>query len=95
LLRLARQLNRGKLNATFGAYSTVKLLFPTAELNIDHDWAFKHYTFDWTLDPKAGGVQIRDLGNGLYIYHQGDDGSWKIATTSGTVASLSRKATKT
>ena len=57
----------------------MKLVFPTAELNINHDWAFKHYTFDWTLGPKAGGDQIRDLGNGLYIYHQEGDGSWKIA----------------
>ncbi len=70
---------RAWFNATFGAYSTVKLEFPTAEITIDHDWAFKHYTFDWTLDPKAGGDQIRDRGNGLYIYHREDDGSWKIA----------------
>jgi ketosteroid isomerase-like protein len=66
-------------NATFGAYSTVKLVFPTADVTIDRDWAFKQYTFDWTLDPKAGGDQVRDLGSGLYIYHLGDDGSWKVA----------------
>ena len=70
---------RAWFNATFGAYSTVKLIFPTAEITIDHDWAFKHYTFDWTLDSKAGGDRIRDQGNGLYIYHRQDDGSWKIA----------------
>lgn len=66
-------------NATFGAFSTAKLVFPTTELNIDHEWAFKHYTYDWTLDPKAGGDQIGDRGDGLYIYRREGDGSWKIA----------------
>ena len=71
---------RAWFNATFAAYSTVKLVFPTAEITIDRDWAFKHYTFDWTLDP------ISTIGR--------TTGRGKLPTISGTATSLSPEVTK-
>ena len=70
---------RDWFNAIFGVFSIAELVFPTTEVNIDHDWAMRHYTYDWTLEPVAGGDSIRDKGDGLYIYHRGGDGEWRIA----------------
>ncbi len=63
----------------FGAFSIESIEFPTIELVIDRNWAFQHYTYDWTVVPDAGGDSIRDKGDGMYIYHREGDGSWKIA----------------
>ena len=70
---------RDWFNAIFGVFSIAELVFPTTEVNIDHDWAMRHYTYDWTLEPVAGGDSIRDKGDGLYIYHRGSDGEWRIS----------------
>jgi ketosteroid isomerase-like protein len=64
---------------TFGAFSIAELEFPTTELHIGRDLAVRHYTYDWTLTPDAGGEPIRDLGDGLYVYERQTDGSWLIS----------------
>lgn len=70
---------RAWFNATFSAFRIASLEFPETEVRIDRDWAIRHYTYDWTLEPRAGGESIRDRGNGLYVYHRESDGSWKVA----------------
>ena len=65
-------------NGIFGSFSIAALVSLTTEVNIDHNWAFRHYTYDWALAPRAGGDAIRDRGDGLYIYHRDSDGEWKI-----------------
>lgn len=64
---------------TFGAFSITELEFPTTELHLDDDWAVKHYTYEWTLSPDAGGDPVRDRGDGIYVYERQGDGSWKVA----------------
>ena len=63
----------------FGNFTIQKLEFPSTTLHVDRDWAFKHYTYDWTVVPDASGAQIRDRGNGMYVYQRLSDGSWRVA----------------
>jgi uncharacterized protein (TIGR02246 family) len=63
----------------FNNFTIQSLEFPSTSLEVDRDWAFKHYTYDWTVVPDSGGAAIRDRGNGMYVYRRGADGSWRVA----------------
>ncbi len=66
---------RSWFETTFDAFSIERLEFPTTELHIDRDWAFRHYTYDWAPVPDAGGDPIEDRGDGMYVYPRQADGS--------------------
>jgi ketosteroid isomerase-like protein len=63
----------------FGHFTIQNLEFPSTTLEVDRDWAFKHYTYDWTVVPDSGGTPIRDRGNGMYVYQRLPDGTWRVA----------------
>lgn len=65
--------------AFFNGFTIQNLEFPSTTLEVDRDWAFKHYTYDWTVVSASGGNPIRDRGNGMYIYRRLPDGSWRVA----------------
>ena len=63
----------------FKHFTIQNLEFPSTTLEVDRDWAFKHYTYDWTVVPGSGGPPIRDRGNGMYVYQRLPNGSWRVA----------------
>jgi uncharacterized protein (TIGR02246 family) len=51
----------------------------TIELVVSGDWAFRRYTYELTLTPKAGGEAAREEGHGMHLLQRQGDGSWKFA----------------
>ncbi len=51
----------------------------TTELVVSGDWAFRRYSYNITLTPKAGGDAINMQGHGIHILHLETDGSWCVA----------------
>jgi ketosteroid isomerase-like protein len=42
------------------------------------DRVLNHYSYEWTVTPKAGGDPMVGCGHGLRIFRLQADGSWKI-----------------
>jgi ketosteroid isomerase-like protein len=42
------------------------------------DLAFNHYSYEWTVTPKAGGESMVGCGHGLRILKLQPDDTWKI-----------------
>ncbi len=42
------------------------------------DLAFNHYSYEWTVTPKAGGEPMMGCGHGLRILKLQPDDTWKI-----------------
>ncbi len=53
--------------------------YTASDIVVAGDWAFEHFSGDWTLTPKAGGEPIAETLKGIHIYQRQADGSWKIA----------------
>jgi len=53
--------------------------YTASDIVVAGDWAFEHFSGDWTLTPKAGGEPIAETFKGIHIYQRQPDGSWKIA----------------
>ena len=48
------------------------------QLILAGDHAIHHYSFTWTVTPKAGGEPVVEQGQGIHILRREQDGSWKI-----------------
>jgi len=53
--------------------------YTSSDIVVAGDWAFEHFSGNWTLTPKAGGESIAETFKGIHIYQRQADGSWKIA----------------
>ena len=53
--------------------------YTASDIVVAGDWAFEHFSGNWTLTPKAGGEPIAETFKGIHIYQRQADGSWKIA----------------
>ncbi len=47
-------------------------------LNLAGNLAFNHYSYEWTVIPKAGGEPMMGCGHGLRILKLQPDDTWKI-----------------
>jgi ketosteroid isomerase-like protein len=70
----ARHLLRG-----FFDQFTVAVHSSTGEVVVSGDWAFRRYSYELTLTPRAGGASSSNTGHGIHILRRQDDGSWKVA----------------
>ncbi len=53
--------------------------YTASDIVVAGDWAFEHFSGNWTLTPNAGGEPIAETFKGIHIYQRQADGSWKIA----------------
>jgi len=51
----------------------------SVEFVVSGEWAFERYTYVAVDTPRDGGDAYTDTGNGINIYHLGDDGIWRVA----------------
>lgn len=51
----------------------------SVEFVVAGDWAYERYTYTVVDTPKGGTESYTDTGNGMNIYHLGDDGVWRVA----------------
>ncbi len=58
---------------------TIQGAYTSSDIVVAGDWAFEHFSGNWTLTPKAGGEPIAETLKGIHIYQRQADGSWKIA----------------
>ena len=58
---------------------TIQADYTSSDIVVAGDWAFEHFSGNWTLTPKAGGEPIAETFKGIHIYQRQADGSWKIA----------------
>ena len=49
------------------------------EVVVAGGWAFRRGTFDWTLEARDSGEQLRPRSKFLQIWERQDDGSWRVA----------------
>ncbi len=57
----------------------VQGVYTSSDIVVAGDWAFEHFSGNWTLTPKARGESIAETFKGIHIYQRQADGSWKIA----------------
>ncbi len=69
----AHQLYRGFFEPYNFAFDSV-----TKNIVVAGDWAFRRYSYDITLTPKAGGDVIKMQGHGIHMFRLQDDGSWCV-----------------
>jgi ketosteroid isomerase-like protein len=50
----------------------------TTDVMVAGDLAVETGTYSWTLQPKAGGGEIKDRGKYLTVWKRQPDGTWKI-----------------
>lgn len=48
------------------------------EIVLAGDLAINHYSYEWTVTPKAGGESMIGQGHGIRVLKLQADGSWKI-----------------
>jgi uncharacterized protein (TIGR02246 family) len=70
----AHQLYRGFHEPYDFAFDSI-----TKNIVVAGDWAFRRYSYDITLTPKAGGDAIKMQGHGIHMFRLQDDGSWCVA----------------
>jgi len=71
---MVRSWNRGFLTLFQTEFS-----LSVDEIQVVADWAFERGTYHITLNPRAGGDAIRDVGKYITIYHRQSGGNWGIA----------------
>ena len=60
-------------------YRTSSLTLADREVLVGHGWAVELGTFEWTLQPSAGGSAVVDRGNYIQVWKQQGDKSWRFA----------------
>jgi uncharacterized protein (TIGR02246 family) len=50
----------------------------TTDVMVAGDLAIETGTYAWTMQPKAGGAEIKDKGKYLTVWKRQSDGTWKI-----------------
>ena len=58
---------------------TTELSTTTDDIVVSGDLAYARRSFEWTLEPRAGGERFTETGKVILIYKRGPDGTWKAA----------------
>ena len=60
-------------------YRTKSLTLADREVRVDSSWAVELGTFEWTLEPMAGGSAVVDRGNYMQVWQLQGDTAWRFA----------------
>jgi ketosteroid isomerase-like protein len=60
-------------------YRTSNLILADREVFVGGRWAVEVGTFEWALQPAAGGAAVVDRGNYMQVWKQQDDKTWRFA----------------
>jgi uncharacterized protein (TIGR02246 family) len=60
-------------------YRTSSLTLADREVLVGNGWAVELGTFEWTLQPAAGGSAVVDRGNYMQVWHQQRHKKWRFA----------------
>lgn len=67
------------MTAFLSQYRTSSLTLADREVLVGSDWAVELGTFEWTLQPTAGGPALVDRGNYMQVWKQQSDKRWQFA----------------
>lgn len=67
------------MTAFLEQYRTSSLTLADREVHVGGGWAVELGTFEWALQPAAGGSVMVDRGNYMQVWKQQGDGSWRFA----------------
>lgn len=62
-----------------GQYRTTSLTLADREVLVGNGWAVELGTFEWTLEPIAGGSPVVDRGNYMQVWKEQGDKTWRFA----------------
>jgi uncharacterized protein (TIGR02246 family) len=60
-------------------YQTSSLTLADREVRVGSGWAVELGTFEWALQPAAGGSPVVDRGTYMQVWTQQGDGTWRFA----------------
>ena len=60
-------------------YRTSSLTLNNREVRVGDGWAVELGTFEWSLQPVAGGSAVVDRGNYMQLWKKDGDGEWRFA----------------
>lgn len=67
------------MRAFFAQYRTSSLTLADREVRVASDWAVELGTFEWALQPVAGGAAVVDRGNYMQVWQRQGDDTWRFA----------------
>jgi uncharacterized protein (TIGR02246 family) len=67
------------MTAFLGQYRTSSLTLANREVLLGGGWAVELGTFEWALQPAAGGSPVVDRGNYMQVWKQQGDQTWRFA----------------
>ena len=70
---------RAWVTAFLGQYRTSALTLANREVFVGTGWAVETGTFEWTLQPTAGGSAVVDRGSYMQVWKQQADKTWRFA----------------
>ncbi len=65
--------------AFLAQYRTSSLTLANREVLVGGGWAVELGTFEWALQPAAGGPPVVDRGNYMQVWKEQDDRTWRFA----------------
>jgi ketosteroid isomerase-like protein len=65
--------------AFLAQFRTSSLTLADREVLVGNGWAVELGTFEWALQPVAGGAEVIDRGNYMQVWREQDDKTWKFA----------------
>lgn len=74
-----REAVRQWMTGFFAQYRTSSLTLADREVLVGTGWAVELGTFEWALQPVAGGSAVVDRGNYMQVWKQQDDMTWRFA----------------
>jgi uncharacterized protein (TIGR02246 family) len=67
------------MTAFLAQYRTSSLSLNDREVLVGNGWAVELGTFEWALQPAAGGAVLADRGNYMQVWKEQTDGTWRFA----------------
>ena len=67
------------MTAFLAHYKTTSLTLDGREVFVGVDWAVELGTFEWALQPVAGGAPAVDRGNYMQLWKKQSDNTWRFA----------------
>jgi ketosteroid isomerase-like protein len=67
------------MTAFLAQYRTSSLTLADREMHIGRGWAVELGTFEWALQPAAGGSAVVDRGNYMQVWKEEGNMTWKFA----------------
>lgn len=70
---------RAWMNGFLAQYRTSSLTLADREVMVGNGWAVELGTFDWALQPAAGGPAVTDRGNYMQVWKEQPDKTWRFS----------------